>query len=95
MRNTDDEFDDFELRVEFKQEKDVIQGVRSQHEIAIMSSKYRYFEVEVIENDYNAEIYVGVIDSRESVMDQIAMWRDKKDQDEEQKEAKSGAKNKV
>jgi hypothetical protein len=36
-----------------------------------------------------------VIDSRESVMDQIAMWRDKKDQDEEQKEAKSGAKNKV
>ena len=73
----------------------MIQGVRSQHEIAIMSSKYRYFEVEVIENDQNAEIYVGVVDSRESAMDQIAMWRDKKDQDEEQKEAKSGAKNKV
>ena len=60
-------------------------GVRSQHEIAPVSSKYRYFEVEVIENDQDSEIYVGVIDSRESVMDQIAMWREKKVMDEEQK----------
>ena len=50
-----------------------------------MSSKYRYFEVEVIENDQDSEIYVGVVDSRESVMDQIAMWREKKEMDEEQK----------
>ncbi len=60
-------------------------GVRSQHEIATVSSKYRYFEVEVIENDQDSEIYVGVVDSRESVMDQIAMWREKKVMDEEQK----------
>lgn len=60
-------------------------GVRSQHEIATVSSKYRYFEVEVLENDQDSEIYVGVVDSRESVMDQIAMWREKKEMDEEQK----------
>ena len=60
-------------------------GVRSQHEIATVSSKYRYFEVEVIENDQDSEIYVGVVDSRENVMDQIAMWREKKEMDEEQK----------
>jgi len=50
-----------------------------------MSSKYRYFEVEVMENDQNSEIYVGVIDSRENVTDQIGMWREKKEMDEEQK----------
>jgi hypothetical protein len=63
----------------------VVVGVRSQHEIATVSSKYRYFEVEVIENDQDSEIYVGVVDSRENVMDQIAMWREKKEMDEEQK----------
>lgn len=88
MRNTDDEFDDFELRVEFKQENGEIKSVRSQHEIA-MSTKYRYFEVEVIENEMNAEIYVGVIDSRESASDQLKMWVDKKEEDEEQKESNS------
>jgi hypothetical protein len=50
-----------------------------------VSSKYRYFEVEVLENDQDSEIYVGVVDSRESVTDQIAMWREKKEMDEEQK----------
>lgn len=85
MKNTEDEFDDFELRVEFNQERDVVKSLRSQHEIATMSSKYRYFEVEVMENDQNSEIYVGVIDSRENVTDQIGMWREKKEMDEEQK----------
>lgn len=66
MRNTEDEFDDFELRVEFKQEMGQSRVVRSQHEIA-MTSKYRYFEVEVIENEGESEIYVGLIDSREGV----------------------------
>jgi hypothetical protein len=94
MKNTDDEFDDFELRVEFNQERGVVKGVRSQHEIATMSSKYRYFEVEVVENDQNSEIYVGIVDSRESVTDQIAMWADKKELDEEQKDRES-ATNKV
>ena len=69
MRNTEDEFDDFELRVDFNQARDVVVSVRSQHEIATVSSKYRYFEVEVIENDQDSEIYVGVVDSRENVTD--------------------------
>ena len=69
MRNTEDEFDDFELRVDFNQARDVVVSVRSQHEIATVSSKYRYFEVEVLENDQDSEIYVGVVDSRENVMD--------------------------
>jgi hypothetical protein len=63
----------------------VVVGVRSQHEIATVSSKYRYFEVEVLENDQDSEIYVGVVDSRENVTDQITMWREKKVMDEEQK----------
>jgi len=69
MRNTEDEFDDFELRVDFNQARDVVVSVRSQHEIATVSSKYRYFEVEVLENDQDSEIYVGVVDSRENVTD--------------------------
>lgn len=66
MQRNNDEFDDYELRVEFKQEVGVTKVVRSMHEIA-MSAKYRYFEVEVIENQKNSEIYVGVIDSREEM----------------------------
>ena len=71
------------MRVEFKQKENKIMGVRSLHEVA-MSAKYRYFEVEVIENEKNAEIYVGVIDSRENIVDQLTMWRGKgKLEDEE------------
>lgn len=83
MRNTLDEFDDFELRVEFKQTKGESRVVRSEHEIA-MSTKYRYFEVEVIENEGESEIYVGLIDSRESVPAQLSSKKGIQVEDEEE-----------
>jgi hypothetical protein len=60
MKKTDDEFDDYELRVEFKQEKQVQTFIRSELEIAEVS-KYRYFEVEVTANEHDSEIYFGLI----------------------------------
>jgi len=36
-----------------------------------MTAKYRYFEVEVVENEQEAEIYVGIIDSREEVSQKL------------------------
>ena len=54
-------YDDYELRIDFKQNQDVLNFARSEYPISAVS-KYRYFEVEVLENKANSQIFVGIID---------------------------------
>lgn len=61
MIKDSDTYDDYELRINFTQRQNVLNFARSEYPICTVS-KYRYFEVEVLENKANSQIYVGIID---------------------------------
>ena len=60
-------YDDYELKVTFSQENGAINLIKSSVPIA-QCTKYRYFEVEVLENKSDANIYVGIVDSRDTFL---------------------------
>lgn len=65
VKGKENPYDDYELRVAFCQEDGTVRAVRSMFPIA-NCLKFRYFEVEVIENKSNADIFFGIIDGRET-----------------------------
>lgn len=53
-------YDDYELRVHF--ESDALCFVKSAYPIAEVT-KFRYFEVEVVENKSDSQVFIGICDS--------------------------------
>jgi hypothetical protein len=64
LRTEESSYDDFELRTTFQQSQGEIRLYKSEYPIA-QCTKMRYFEVEVIENKLDVEIYVGIFNANE------------------------------